>query len=41
VGPALFNATLHRMGGGQLMVQIQTQLEAGSRLVISVEPLRP
>jgi hypothetical protein len=41
VGSGLFDATVHFMGGGEVFVRVQTQLEAGPRLGIVVEPVHP
>jgi hypothetical protein len=41
VGPGLFDATVHLVGGGEVMVRVVTQLETGPRLVLTVEPVHP
>jgi hypothetical protein len=32
---------VHLVGGGEVMVRVQTQLETGPRLTLTVEPLHP
>jgi hypothetical protein len=41
VGPGVFDATVHLVGGGDVFLRVLTQLEAGPRLGIVVEPVHP
>jgi hypothetical protein len=41
VGPELFGATMHLVGGGDVFLRVLTQVEAGPRLGIVVEPIHP
>jgi hypothetical protein len=41
VGPGHFDAMVHLVGGGELFVRVQTQLETGPRLVLTMEPVHP
>jgi hypothetical protein len=40
VGPGVFDATVHLVGG-EVMVRVQTQLETGPRLTLTVELVHP
>jgi hypothetical protein len=39
VGPGVFDATVHLVGGGDVFLRVLTQLGAGPRLTVVVEPL--
>jgi hypothetical protein len=41
VGPGLFDATVRLVGGGEVFERVQTQLETGPRLLLTVEPVHP
>jgi hypothetical protein len=41
VGPGVFDAAVHLVGGGDVFLRVLTQLEAGPRLGIVVEPVHP
>jgi hypothetical protein len=41
MGPGVFDATVHLVGGGEVIVRVQTQLEMGPRLALVVESVHP
>jgi hypothetical protein len=41
IAPGLFDAMVHLVGGGEVMVRVHTQLDTGPRLTLTVEPVHP